>query len=160
MILVVMGVTGSGKTTVGKLLANRLSIPFLDADDFHSKENVKKMSDGVPLTDEDRHPWLSSISEALEEKEKAGGAVLACSALKVAYRALLQQSVSSKIIWVHLEGKEELILERLKKRTQHFMPASLLSSQFATLESPIDAHSCSIENSPEDIVEEILKKLK
>lgn len=155
-----MGVAGSGKTTVGKLLAQKLSIPFLDADDFHSAENKKAMRSGRPLTDEDRLPWLILLSEALQENERANGAVLACSALKESYRKILQQCLQQKIIWLYLEGAEEIILERIRKRTDHFMPAELLSSQFAIIEKPADAFVFSIEKSPEKIVDDIITLLE
>lgn len=154
-----MGVTGSGKTTIGQMLAKRLALPFFDADDFHSKENKQKMHNGIPLTDEDRKPWLESISLVLKEEEEKGGAILACSALKESYRQLLQAPLMNKIFWVHLEGTSALITERLKQRTQHFMNPALLASQYETLECPSYAYAVSIDQSPETIVEEILKKL-
>lgn len=160
MIIVVMGVTGSGKSTIGKLLAERLSLPFVEADDFHSKENVAKMSKGIPLTDEDRHPWLQSLSQALQTEEKNKGAVLACSALKEQYRHLLQQGLQEKIIWIYLDGSEKIISERMRNRQGHFMPEKLLHSQFVTLEKPAYAYSFSIEKKPEAIVGEIMKVIK
>ncbi len=160
MIIIVMGVTGSGKSTIGKLLADHLSLPFVEADDFHSKENVAKMSKGIPLTDEDRYPWLQSLSQTLQREEKNKGAVLACSALKEQYRHLLQQGLNEKIIWIYLEGSEKMISERMRKRQGHFMPEELLHSQFVTLEKPDYAYSFSIEKKPEAIVSEILKIIK
>ena len=158
MILVVMGVTGCGKTTIGKLLAGQLSLPFFDADAFHSKENIDKMSTGISLTDEDRYPWLHTLSNLLLEN-KLQGAVLACSALKEEYRKILQQGVQD-IVWIFLEGTETVIRERMQKRDDHFMPDSLLRSQFLTLEKPVYAHCVSIEDDPHTIVNDILNLLK
>jgi len=159
MIIVVMGVTGSGKSTVGKLLAQRLSIPFIEGDDFHPAENISKMSQGIPLTDEDRYPWLQSLSTELKLHEKKDGVVLACSALKEDYRERLQLGLTQPIVWIYLEGTEELIKERLKQRQGHFMPDSLLKSQFATLEKPSHAYCFSIERRPEEIVADIIKTI-
>jgi len=158
MIIVVMGVTGSGKSTIGKLLADRLSLPFFDADDFHSPENVSKMSKGIALTDEDRYPWLRTLSELLRSHE-GGGAVLACSALKESYRKLLQQGLKEAISWIYLEGSKETLRQRMENRKEHFMPESLLDSQLATLEKPSYAYCISIEKDPGSIVAEILKRL-
>ena len=119
MIITVMGVTASGKSTVGKLLAKRLSLPFIEADDFHSKENILKMSRGIPLTDEDRRPWLQLLSQQLQAQKN--GAVLACSALKKDYRKTLQKGLHKKIIWIYLEGPERILRERIKKRKGHFV---------------------------------------
>lgn len=160
MIIIVMGVAASGKSTVGKLLANRLSLSFIEADDFHSKENVLKMSKGIPLNDEDRYPWLKSLSQELQLQEQRKGAVLACSALKENYRKILQQGLHEKIIWIYLEGDETILKERIKKREGHFMPEELLQSQLTTLEKPAYAFSFSIENDPETIVNEIMGILK
>ncbi len=156
MIIVVMGVSGCGKSTIGRMLAERLSLPFFDADDFHPQGNVSKMSRGVPLTDEDRYPWLVSLSGMLQEEEKNKGAVLACSALKEKYREILQLGTQEKISWVYLEGTEEVIRERMKKRSEHFMPDALLTSQFNTLEKPLYAHCLSIEKNPASMVDEIV----
>ena len=102
MIIVVMGVAGCGKSTIGKLLAKRLSLPFIEADEFHSKENVLKMSKGIPLNDEDRFPWLQSLSKELQLQEQKKGAVLACSALKENYRKMLLEGLHEKITWIYL----------------------------------------------------------
>lgn len=156
MIVTVMGVAGSGKSTVGKLLAQRLSLPFIEADDFHSKENVLKMSRGIPLNDEDRHPWLQLLSHELQLHEQNKGAVLACSALKESYREILREGLHEKIVWIYLQGKEDVLKERIKNRTGHFMPEELLRSQLATLEEPDYAYTFSIEKDPETIVNGIL----
>lgn len=155
MIFVVMGVTGSGKSTVGKLLAKELSIPFIEGDDFHSQENVLKMSHGIPLDDNDRYPWLKILSKELQIHQDKG-AVLACSALKEEYRQLLQQGLQQKITWIYLKGSEELIQQRMKNREGHFMPETLLHSQFVTLEAPPDAYTVSIEKDPKTIADEII----
>jgi carbohydrate kinase (thermoresistant glucokinase family) len=133
MKIVVMGVTGCGKTTVGIALAEKLGIEFIDSDVLHSESNKTKMSSGTPLTDSDREPWLQAVSEALQRHEKI---VVACSALKKSYRStILAGSPTTK--FVHLSGSQELIFARLSERSHHFMPIGLLDSQFQTLE-PLD----------------------
>ncbi len=138
MIVVVMGVTGCGKSTVGAALAQRMGWRFLDADDFHPPANVAKMAAGTPLTDEDRWPWLERLAAELRAIEQSGGsAVLACSALKASYRARL--AAAGNVRFVHLAGDEATIAARLASRRHRYMPASLLASQFATLEAPENA---------------------
>ena len=138
MIVVVMGVTGCGKSTVGAALAQRMGWRFLDADDFHPPANVAKMAAGTPLTDGDRWPWLDRLAAELRAIEQSGGsAVLACSALKASYRARL--AAAGNVRFVHLAGDEATIAARLASRRHRYMPASLLSSQFATLERPASA---------------------
>jgi len=138
MIVVVMGVSGCGKSTVGAALAQALGWPFLDADDFHPPQNVAKMAAGIPLTDEDRWPWLDRAVDALRTTTAAyGNAVLACSALRHAYRARLGHA--GAIRFVHLRGDAATIAQRLATRQHRYMPAALLASQFATLEPPDDA---------------------
>ena len=138
MIVVVMGVTGCGKTTVGAALAQRMGWRFLDADDFHPSANVAKMAAGTPLADEDRWPWLDRLAAELRAIEQSGGsAVLACSALKESYRARL--AAAGDVRFVHLAGDEPTIAARLASRRHRYMPASLLASQFATLERPANA---------------------
>jgi carbohydrate kinase (thermoresistant glucokinase family) len=130
MKIVVMGVTGCGKTTVGIALAEALGIEFIDSDDLHSESNKKKMSSGTPLTDADREPWLKAVSRALQSHESV---VVACSALKKSYRStILAGAPTTK--FVHLSGTKELIFARLSERSHHFMPIGLLDSQFQTLE--------------------------
>jgi len=159
MIITVMGVTGSGKSTVGQLLAQKLHLPFLEGDEFHPASNIDKMSHGIPLNDDDRYPWLLSITKALKEAEAAKGAVLACSALKESYREILQQHLQEKITWIYLYGPEELLRERMKSRPGHFMPGRLLHSQLETLEEPQEAMRFSIEEQPETIVKKVLHLL-
>ena len=138
MIVVVMGVSGCGKSTVGAALAEALGWRFLDADDFHPPENVAKMAAGTPLTDDDRWPWLDRVVEALRAATaQQRSAVLACSALREAYRARLARAGALR--FVHLRGDAATIAQRLAARQHRYMPATLLSSQFATLEPPADA---------------------
>ena len=132
--IVVMGVSGSGKSTVGELLADRLGVDYADADEFHDDTSVAKMSAGVPLTDEDRWPWLERIGTWLVDREQTG-AVATCSALKRSHRDVLRRNAAD--VWfVHCSASEELIKTRLDKRRNHFMPASLLRSQFEELQPP------------------------
>ena len=135
MIVLVMGVAGVGKTTIGEALARELGWRFIDADDYHSPQNVAKMKAGIPLNDEDRWPWLAHLNKALKEETHA---VLACSALKAAYRERLAQGVAD-FITVHLQGSPELIRARMAARRHRYMPASLLDSQLAALEPPAQA---------------------
>lgn len=127
-----MGVSGSGKSTVGATIAQRLRLPFADADDFHPPENVAKMASGRPLDDHDRQPWLQTLGGWLAEREHSG-AVLSCSALKRSYRDLLR-SQAGAVSFLHLDGTQAVVAARLAARAGHFMPPSLLRSQFATLE--------------------------
>jgi gluconokinase len=130
-----MGVSGSGKTTVGAALAQRLRVPYADADDFHPPENVAKMSAGIPLDDSDRAPWLETIGAWLADHAASGG-VTSCSALRRRYRDVLRAGAPDQL-FVHLDGTREVIARRVAGRPGHFMPVSLLDSQFATLE-PLD----------------------
>jgi gluconokinase len=131
-----MGVSGSGKTTVGKNLAAKIGFPFFDGDDFHPPANKEKMTRGIPLTDEDRESWLLQMNHAARDQAKLAGAVLACSALKEKYRHILSSGIAIPLYWVFLEGSFELIKKRMEERKDHFMPPGLLSSQFETLEIP------------------------
>ncbi|HXY00504.1 MAG TPA: MFS transporter [Candidatus Limnocylindrales bacterium] len=158
MNLLLMGVTGSGKSTVGGELARRLGWVFLEADDFHSVANKKKMSGGVPLTDAERIPWLDSIHAELQAQKDAGNSVvLGCSALKEDYRRRLTTGLDVTV--VYLKGSQELIAERLRRRTDHFAGEVILEDQFAVLEEPRDAVVVDIAEAPEQVVEEILRKL-
>ena len=156
-----MGPAGSGKTTVGKLLADQLSWEFADGDDFHPPANIEKMSQGIPLTDEDRLPWLQSIRDAMRQWQAQGkNAVIACSALKRTYRELLGIGPNAKAIkLVYLKGTYDLLLERLHSRTGHYMKEQMLTSQLADLEEPTDTLTIDISNTPEKIVSEIRKHL-
>ncbi len=153
MIAVLMGVCGSGKTTVGRLLAQQQGWPFFDADDFHPAANVAKMSAGTPLTDEDRWPWLDRLAAEMGAIDRSGGsAVLACSALKEAYRARLRTAGDVRI--VYLKGDRATIEPRLSARVGHYMPPTLLASQLAALEEPADATVVDIRHSPDEQVRE------
>ena len=158
MIIVVMGVSGSGKTTIGKMLADAIRCSFLEGDSLHSKENVEKMSHGIPLTDSDRAPWLTAIRTHILKFFKRGqDLVVACSALEQQYREVLADGIP--ITWVYLKGSEELIRSRMKHRTGHFMKANMLPSQFDALEEPSDAVVVDISRPPSAIVAQILAQL-
>ena len=155
-----MGVSGSGKTTIGEKLALNLRLPFFDGDDFHSAANKEKMTAGIPLTDEDRMAWLTKMNQAAREQAKKNGAVLGCSALKEKYRAILSSGIKIPVYWVFLEGNYELIKERMEKRKDHFMPPGLLSSQFNALEIPAHCIKIDISKNPDEIVETIISQIK
>jgi len=155
MILLVMGVTGSGKSTVGEMLAERLGWVYLEADDFHSPANKAKMHQGIALTEADRFPWLDAIHRGLlAQNRKAKNVVLACSALREGYRKRLKAGLDVKL--VYLRGSRELIGQRLRQRTNHFAGESILDDQFAVLEEPQDAFVVDITEKPEEMVEKIL----
>lgn len=155
MILIVMGVSGSGKTTIGRALAQELAWPFADADEFHPPANVAKMSAGQPLNDADRAPWLAAIRRQIDAWTVARqSAVITCSALKAVYREQLTGG-RSEIKLVHLHGDRALLLQRLAQRENHFMKASMLDSQLAALEPPKDALTVDIGATPTEIVREI-----
>jgi gluconokinase len=157
-VVVVMGVAGSGKTTVGQLLADGLSCRFLEGDTLHSPENVEKMSRGIPLTDADRGPWLATIHARMVETWSRGESlVVGCSALKHSYRAVLAEGLP--VTWVYLKGSRELIQERMVHRVGHFMKAGMLASQFDALEEPAAAIVADVSEPPDVIVERILSVL-
>jgi gluconokinase len=160
MILVLMGVSGSGKTTIGARLAEELGWRFLDADDFHSPENVRRMAAGIPLTDRDRQPWLDrlrdEITRAIAAKENM---TLACSALKRSSRQRLLVD-PQQVRFVYLRGSMDLIRQRLRNRSGHFMKEDMLASQFAALEEPVDALIVDIDERPGRIVERIRAALR
>ena len=162
--IVVMGVSGSGKSTIGRPLAARLGCPFRDADSFHPQANIEKMASGHPLTDEDRWPWLEAIAAWIAEHRAAGTTcVVTCSALKRAYRDIITSNQSKDVRLVYLKGDFDLIEARLKARKGHFMPPELLQSQFDALEEPApDEHAItvSIDATPEEIAEDVLKELQ
>ncbi len=160
MIAILMGVSGSGKTTIGQILSVKLGWPLLDADEFHSAANIEKMSNGIPLEDVDRWPWLDRMNAELRAREARGESVLlACSALKQAYRDRISGGVA-EIRWIYLKGGFELIRQRLEARKGHYMKAGLLESQFAALEEPVDALRFDIDGSPDSIADSILHRLK
>jgi gluconokinase len=156
-VIVVMGVSGSGKTTVGRALAERLGVPYAEADEFHPRANVDKMAAGRALTDDDRWPWLRAIAAWIDAQ--AGGGVVTCSALKRAYRDLLRAE-TDHVWFLHLHGDRALIASRIGGRSGHFMPASLLDSQFADLE-PLTPDEpglvVDVAAPPEEIVETVLR---
>ncbi|QYD69602.1 gluconokinase [Paraburkholderia edwinii] len=162
MILIAMGVSGAGKTRIGELLAERLHCDFTDGDAFHSAANKAKMHKGIPLTDDDRWPWLKTIRAAIEEKQHAHEtAVFTCSSLKRAYRDILRAG-DKDVCFVYLKGTREVLQERLSTRTGHFFDPSLLQSQLETLEEPNEdeAITVSIDLTPEQIVDEVIDRLK
>jgi gluconokinase len=156
MIIVIMGVAGSGKTTIGSLLANELGWTFYDADDFHSESNRTKMSQGIALTDRDRADWLITLRGLIAQNiQQNNPAILACSALKNSYRNTLE--VNEQVKFIHLQGTYEQIKTRLANRAGHFMLAGMLDSQFQILEEPQNALTVNISNTPEDIIAIIRK---
>ena len=159
MIILVMGVSGSGKTTIGQLLAKSLKWEFCDADALHPAANVEKMSRGIPLDDVDRKPWLQRLQQAITQwLQEDKNMVLACSALKTAYRQLLLQD-KQRMRLVYLKGDFQLIQERLQSRPHHYMPPDLLQSQLDTLEEPFEAIYVDVSQPPEAIVQEIKTRL-
>jgi gluconokinase len=158
MIVVIMGVVGAGKTTIGRLLAEQFGWEFADADDYHPPANIEKIRHGIPLTDEDRLPWLQRLHKLISgwNSQQISG-VLACSALKSGYREYLRTAADLR--WVYLHGSAELIAQRLRARHGHFANDQILLSQFADLEEPDGAIRVEIDQSPERIVSEIRDKL-
>ncbi|HKH47317.1 MAG TPA: gluconokinase [Thermoanaerobaculia bacterium] len=157
MIVIVMGVAGSGKTTVGRLLAETLGWSFHEGDDLHPLANVQKMAAGIPLTDADRLPWLEALRALIERCLAIGeDAAVACSALKASYREILAGGLDG-VRFVHLTGSRDLIRDRLEQRHGHFMKARMLDSQLAALEPPSHALEVDVAGSPEEIVAEIVR---
>ena len=159
--LILMGVSGSGKSLIGSLLATALGAVFEDADDFHPASNKAKMSAGTPLTDEDRWPWYRILRDRIEAmRSQTPCYILACSALKKVYRDRLREGDAPEVFRVvYLQGSHEVIAERIAARKGHFMPSSLLDSQFATLEEPQDAVTVDVAGTPQQIVSAIEAKL-
>ena len=153
MNILVMGVSGCGKTTIGRKLAVALGLPFIEGDKYHSADNRSKMASGEPLTDADRLPWLSTLSRMLAEHESTGGSVLACSALKESYRAILRSGLAGRLEIVWLDGSREVLLARVSHRPGHFFPPELLDSQLRTLEPPLPAIRLNIGLSIDELVE-------
>src|SRR5207302_5967845 len=159
MILIIMGVAGSGKTTVGQRLAEQLSWTFRDADEFHSSANIEKMSHAIALEDADRAPWLAAMRAAIETWLRENtNAVLTCSCLKAAYRQTRLVN-PARVRFVYLKGSFDLIEARLRQRTHHFLQAQLLQSQFAILEEPQDAIIADVSDPPEVVVQKIRSAL-
>jgi gluconokinase len=156
MVILIMGVSGSGKTTIGEMLAQKQHWQFKDADDFHPQANIDKLHRGEPLTDEDRRPWLQTLRQEIDAAIQANTTlILACSALKASYRQILEDDRPDLVKFVYLKGSFELIQQRLKERHGHFMNPDLLRSQFDDLEQPEDAIVVDISGSPEDSVRQI-----
>lgn len=160
--VVVMGVTGCGKSTVAQALSKQLAARYLEGDDFHPPENKKKMSSGTPLTDEDRWPWLTELAGAMQTANDASVTVVSCSALKKSYREFITQHAGSNVLFIFLRGERETLVERLGARQNHFMDANLLDSQLATLEPPDTTENAicvSIDNSVAHIVAQVMKSV-
>ena len=158
-IIFIMGVSGCGKTTIGKLLSNEMKIPFFDGDDYHSIENITKMSSGKSLNDEDRFGWLKTLNVLAKKELKTNSCIIVCSALKECYRSILEQGVQDNSEWIFLEGSFQQITDRINKRKDHFMSSTLLQSQFDILEEPKDAIKINISLTPISIVEVIKEVL-
>ncbi len=159
-IIVLMGVSGSGKTTIGRLLAKDLGWPFFEGDEFHPAANIEKVSRGIPLTDEDRGPWVAALKQLIRSLNLTSQcAVVTCSALKQAYRDYLKEN-SSRIGFVYLKGSESLIRSRMLLRDAHFMPEDLLVSQLNVLEEPEDALTLDLALSPTSLITQIKQELR
>ena len=158
-IIYVMGVSGCGKTTIGKKLSQRVHVPFFDGDDFHIEANKEKMKSGHPLTDQDRTEWLYRLNKLAKEQAKKQGAIIACSALKEEYRIVLSDGISVPIYWIFLQGSYDLIKKRMERRKGHYMAASMLRSQFDSLEIPKYAITIDISKSPDDMVTQITQDI-
>ena len=159
MIIIIIGVSGCGKTTIGKLLSQEIGLSFYDADDFHPQKNIEKMVNNIPLTDDDRKSWLMDLSERIRQWYSNNGTILACSALKESYRKLLT-SKFNEVKFVYLSGSKELIKKRIENRRNHFMQLYLLESQFDTLEVPTYGLHITIDHSPKEIINYITSELQ
>lgn len=156
--LVVMGVSGCGKSTLARHLAELLQKPFIEGDSYHPPGNIEKMRAGIPLNDDDRRPWLETLRDLIRAHRDQQGVVLACSALKQAYRDLLAEG-DEQIAFIHLRGSKETLRARLEARRDHFMPASLLDSQLATLEEPANAWTYDVSQPVAEVARDILDRL-
>jgi 6-phosphogluconate dehydrogenase len=154
----IMGVSGSGKTTIGKLLSQKMNIPFVDGDDYHPASNINKLKSGIPLNDNDREGWLHSINEMAKTEVHHNDIVIACSGLRDYYRDMLTADIP-KSVCIFLDGDYDLIYKRMLKRKKHFMPVGLLQSQFESLEKPSGDYIIDINKNPEEIINEILAYL-
>jgi len=156
-VLVMMGVSGCGKTTVGKLVAEQLQCEFIEGDEYHSPANIAKMSSGQPLNDEDRYDWMNALNQKISEVLSNGKCgVLACSALKEKHRIRLAENWESQVLYIHIQGTFEQIHERMQAREGHYMKAGMLRSQFEALEPPSDVPVYDAELAPEEIAERVL----
>lgn len=160
MVIVIMGVAGCGKTTVGRLLADRLGLPFHDADDFHSFQSIEKMRTGIPLNDQDRAPWLDALASGIAEWNRGNGAVLACSALKESHRCILNGMGKEEVLFVCLIADKTLIQKRIAGRMGHFFSPALLQSQLDVLEIPSDAIIVYSDQPPDEISFNLAERLK
>jgi carbohydrate kinase (thermoresistant glucokinase family) len=159
MIIMIMGVSGCGKTTLGEKSAEGLGLPYLEADSFHPQANIDKMSSGQPLNDDDRWPWLEAIRDKIKAFQAAGeSAVFTCSALKESYRTFLGEGLSEPIEWVYLKGSFETIHDRMSKRSDHYFKADMLKSQFAALEEPDYGLILDIDLPLEEKIDTLVKK--
>jgi len=154
LLFVVMGISGSGKTSVGREVAKRYQLAFFEGDDYHPRENIEKMSAGIPLTDADRLPWIEAIARAVNEAQ-AQVIVLACSALTAVVRSKLKTDVRRECVFIHLKADPAIIRERLKQRTGHYMRSQMLESQLAALEGPTDAIGIDAGRPLGDVVDEV-----
>ncbi len=154
-IILLMGVSGSGKTTVGELLSQQTGVPFFDGDDFHPQANVDKMAHGTPLTDADRAGWLADLARHIGQWEHEKGAILACSALKESYRTALQAGARQPLDWVFLTGDRALLLQRMESRQGSYMKANMLDSQLATLEMPTYGLHLNVADTPQQLADKI-----
>jgi carbohydrate kinase (thermoresistant glucokinase family) len=158
-VIYIMGVSGSGKTTIGEQLSRRTGYAFYDADGFHSAEAKAKMNAGIPLTDEDRWPWLRKIHDFVVGEIVSGNIILVCSALKQAYRDQLSKDIEENCRWVFLQGDYDTIFPRISSRKGHYMPATLLKSQFEALEIPVGAIQVDILREPRLIIDDIVAQI-
>lgn len=156
---ILMGVAGSGKTTVGKQVSSQLGLPFYEGDDFHPPQNIAKMSSGIPLTDADRGPWIDAMVTALNSRS-GGDAIIACSALSTFVRDRLRAGLKEPVAFVWLSGDADLIEQRLQTRPQHYMKAGMLASQFAALQAPNDAHRIDIRQPLDRVVADVISIVK
>ena len=153
---ILMGVSGSGKTTVGKQVAAQLELPFYEGDDFHPAQNIAKMTSGIPLTDEDRGPWIDALVAALNSRGSDSDAVIACSALSTFVRDRLRTGLKEPAAFLWLSGDPDLIEQRLRTRPKHYMKAGMLASQFAALQAPHDAHRIDIGKPLDQVVAQVV----
>jgi carbohydrate kinase (thermoresistant glucokinase family) len=159
VVYIVMGVSGSGKTTIGKIVAQMLGLPFYDGDDYQPEPNVAKMRQGIPLTEEDRTPWLETLAAEIVRWNAGGGGVLACSALRKRYRRLLSRDDEKRVFFIYLHAPRELLKKRLQERRGHYFGWELLQSQIDALEIPEDAVAVDVEAPPHQVARQILAEL-